>query len=239
MEYKITGDNLQFVNIELSSGEKVYAEAGTMAYMTGNVAITTKARGGVWKGIKRKFTGETFFLTEFVAQGGDGVVGFGGNVPGKIVALDLRGGKSWFLQKDAFLCAEDRVELDLAWQKRLGGALFGGEGFIIQKVSGDGTVFIHAPGDFVEMNLNVGELVKASTGNAVAWENTVSYDIQTIGGVKTALFGGEGLFVTTLQGPGKVILQSMTLPQLANALVPFLPRQSSGSQGFGIRVGGR
>ncbi len=119
MEYKITGDNLQFVNIELSSGDKVYAEAGTMAYMTGNVAITAKARGGVWKGIKRKFTGETFFLTEFVAQGGDGVVGFGGNVPGKI------------------------------------------------------------------------------------------------------------------------ILQSMTLPQLANALVPFLPRQSSGSQGFGIRVGGR
>ncbi|MFQ5908905.1 MAG: TIGR00266 family protein [Thermoplasmata archaeon] len=239
MEYKITGDNLQFVNIELAPGEKVYAEAGTMAYMSGNVTVVAKARGGVWKGIKRKFTGETFFLTEFLAQGGDGVVGFGGNVPGKIVPLDLRGGKTWFLQKDAFLCAEDRVEMDLAWQKRLGGALFGGEGFIIQKVWGDGTVFIHAPGDFVEMNLNVGEMVKVSTGNAVAWEKSVAYDIQTIGGIKTALFGGEGLFVTTLRGPGKVILQSMTLPQLASALVPFLPRQTSGPQGFGIRVGGR
>ncbi|MFQ5838289.1 MAG: TIGR00266 family protein [Thermoplasmata archaeon] len=236
MEYKITGDNLQFVNVELGPGEKLYAEAGAMTYMTGNVAMTAKARGGLWKGIKRKLAKETFFVTEFEVQGGSGVVAFGGNVPGKIVPLDLRGGKSWILQKDAFLCAEDTVEMDIAFQKRLGAIFFGGEGFILQKVWGDGTVFIHAPGDFVEMELKPQEVIKVSTGNAVAWEDSVSYDIQTVGGIKTALFGGEGLFVTTLRGPGKAILQSMTLPRLASSLVPFLPRQTSGG-GFSFRVG--
>ncbi len=237
MEYKITGDNLQFVHLELSPAEKVYAEAGAMAYMTGNVAMTAKARGGIWKGIKRKLAKETFFMTEFVAEGGPGVVAFGGNVPGKIMPLDLRGGRNWILQKDAFLCAEDPVDMDIAFQKRLGAGFFGGEGFILQRVWGNGIVFIHAPGDFVEMDLKPEQVIKVSTGNAVAWEESVNYDIQTVGGIKTALFGGEGLFVTVLRGPGKVVLQSLTLPRLVSALTPYLPSQTSGSRGFSIKVG--
>ncbi len=236
MEYKITGDNLQFVHLEIGPGEKVYAEAGAMTYMTGNVTMTAKARGGLWKGLKRKLARETFFMTEFTAEGGTGVAAFGGNVPGKIVPLDLRQGGSWLLQKDAFLCAEDAVEMDIAFQKRLGGVFFGGEGFILQKVWGPGRVFAHAPGDIVEMDLQADQVLKVSTGNVVGWEESVSYDIQAVGGIKTALFGGEGLFVTTLRGPGKAILQSLTLPRMASALAPFLPTQTSGS-GFSLRVG--
>ncbi len=232
MEYKITGDNLQFVHLELTPGEKVYAEAGAMTYMTGNVSMTAKARGGFWKGLKRKLAKETFFMTEFTAEGGSGVVAFAGNVPGKIMAIDLRDGRSWILQKDAFLCAEDRVEMDITFQKRLGAAFFGGEGFILEKVWGHGRVFVHAPGDIVEMDLEPNQVLKVSTGNVVGWEEAVSYDIQTVGGIKTALFGGEGLFVTVLRGPGKAVLQSLTLPRMASALIPFLPRQTSGSRGF-------
>ncbi len=237
MEHKITGDNLQFVHLQLSPGEKVWAEAGAMAYMSGNMVMRAKARGGIWKGIKRKLARETFFVTEFIAEGGSGVAAFGGNVPGKIMAIDLRDGKSWFLQKDAFLCAEEGVNMDIAFQRRLGGAFFGGEGFILEKVWGHGQVFVHAPGDIVEMELKPDQVIKVSTGNAVGWEDSVAYDIQTVGGIKTALFAGEGLFVTTLRGPGKVVLQSLTLPRLANALVPFLPSQTSGSGGFSFRVG--
>lgn len=236
MEYKITGDNLQFVHLELTPGEKIYAEAGAMTYMTGNVSMNAKARGGLWKGLKRKLARETFFMTEFVTEGGSGVVAFGGNVPGKIVAIDLRDGGTWLLQKDAFLCAEDAVEMDIAFQKRLGSAFFGGEGFILEKVWGHGRVFAHAPGDLVEMDLKPDQVIKISTGNVVGWEDSVTYDIQVVGGIKTALFGGEGLFVTTLRGPGKVVLQSLTLSRLANALAPFLPTQTSGS-GFSFKVG--
>ncbi len=233
MEYKITGDNLQFVHLELTPGEKIYAEAGAMTYMTGNVSMSAKARGGLWRGLKRKLARETFFVTEFVAEGGPGVAAFGGNVPGKIMAIDLRDGGTWLLQKDAFLCAEDAVEMDIAFQKRLGSIFFGGEGFILQKVWGHGRVFVHAPGDIVEMDLQPDQVIKISTGNVVGWEDSVTYDIQAVGGIKTALFGGEGLFVTTLRGPGKAVLQSLTLPRLANALVPFLPKQSSGGIRFG------
>ncbi|MCG7845303.1 MAG: AIM24 family protein, partial [Methanomassiliicoccales archaeon] len=166
--------------------------------------------------------GESFFVTNFHAEGGTGLLGLAGSAPGKIVPIDLRGGKQWMLQKTAFLAAENDVTLDIAFQKKLGAALFGGEGLILQKVSGEGTVFVAGCGDFVEYNLNPGQVMKISTANVVAWENSVQYDIQSLG-IKTALFGGEGLFVTTLKGPGRIILQSMTLSGLANSLVPFLP----------------
>lgn len=236
MQYRITGDNLQFVHVEVQPGETIFAEAGAMTYMSGNMALNARARGGIMGGLKRKLTGESFFVTEFTSQAGPGVVAFAGNVPGKIQALDLHGGKVWLLQKDSFLCAENTVTLDIAFQRKLGAIFFGGEGLIIQKVSGDGTVFIHGSGDFIEMTLQPGQTVRVSTGNAVAWEGTVSYDIQSVGSIKTALFGGEGLFVTTLTGPGKIILQSMTLPKMAGALVPFLPQQG-GTSGSGIRLG--
>ena len=234
MKYNITGDNLQFANVEIAPGETVYAEAGSMAYMTGNVSMDAKMRGGLFKGLKRKLTGESFFLTHFGAEGGPGVVAFAGRVPGKIMALDLRGGRQFILQKDSFLCAEDQVDFDIAFQKKLGAALFGGEGLILQRVWGEGTVFINGCGDFVEMNLQSGQMVKVSTSHAVGWETSVEYDIQSVGGITTAFFGGEGLFVTTLRGPGRVVLQSLTLSKLANSLIPFLPSKGDGGL---IRIG--
>jgi uncharacterized protein (TIGR00266 family) len=228
MKYTITGDNLQLANLEIIPGETVYAEAGAMTYMSGNVSMEAKMKGGFMKGIKRKLTGESFFMTEFNAEGGTGLVGFSGNVPGKIMALDLRGGKEWILQKDSFLCAENNVDLDIAFQKRLGATFFGGEGFILQRTRGEGLAFAHAAGDLIEFDLQPGQLTKVSTAHCVGWEASVQYDIQAAGGIKTALFGGEGLFVTTLRGPGRVVLQSLTLAQLANALSPFLPKQGNG-----------
>ena len=185
-------------------------------------------------GLKRKLSGESFFVTEFTSAGGPGVVAFSGNVPGKIEPLDLRGGKTWLVQKDAFLCAEGAVTLDIAFQKKLGAVFFGGEGLIIQKLTGEGTVFIHGAGDFISMDLKPGEAVRVSTGNVVAWEGQVQYSIESVGSIRSALFSGEGLFVTTLTGPGKVLLQSLTLPKLAGALVPFLPSQQSSGSSFTI-----
>lgn len=232
MRYTITGDNLQFANVEIDPGEMVYAQAGAMAYMTGNVTMTARARGGLLKGLKRAVTGESFFVTEFTSAGGPGVIGFSGDAPGKIMAIDLRGGRQFLLQKSAFLLGEASVDLDIAFQQKLGAMLFGGEGLIIQKATGEGTVFINACGDLVERALGPGEMIRVSTAHVVGWEQSVAYDIASVPGIKTALFGGEGLFVTTLRGPGKVILQSMTLQQLAHSLTPFLPKGDGG-----IRIG--
>jgi uncharacterized protein (TIGR00266 family) len=236
MNHKISGDNLQIVTLEIEPKELIYAEAGAMVYMSGNVNMEAKARGGFFKGLKRKFMGETFFLTEFRAQGGKGLVAFGGNAPGTIKPITVAPGREFMCQKDAFLCAEDGVDMDIAFQKKLGASFFGGEGFIIQRLFGNGTVFIHACGDFVEMDLKPGQIMKVDTGSVVGWEPTVAYDIQRAGGIKTSFFGGEGIFVTSLTGPGKVILQSMTLHNLATALMPFFPQSggSSGSSGISL-----
>jgi len=233
MEYEIKGNNLQMVIVKLEAGEKVYAEAGSMIYMSPNMKMEAKARGGILKGIGRKFAGETFFLTEFSPREGKGYVSFAGNAPGTILPLRIEGGKEFMVQKDAFLCAEDGVDLSIAFQKRLGSIFFGGEGFILEKLSGNGMAFIHACGDLMEMDLKEGESVRVDTGSVVGWDASVDYNIQMVKGIKTIFFGGEGLFLTTLKGPGKVILQSMTLHNLAMALQPYLPRynQTSGRSG--------
>jgi uncharacterized protein (TIGR00266 family) len=228
MRYKITGDNLQIATLEIAPNELIYAEAGAMVHISGNVKMEAKARGGILKGLKRMMTGETFFLTEFTSQGGNGIVAFGGNAPGTIKPIELGPGKEFLCQKDAFLCAENTVEMDMAFQKKLGASFFGGEGFIIQRLFGKGVAFIHACGDFVEMDLQQGQKIKVDTGNVVGWDSTVTYDIERVPGIKTIFFGGEGLFLTSLTGPGKIILQSMTLHNLASALAPFMPQQTSG-----------
>ncbi len=228
MKYKITGDNLQIVTLEIEPGEKVYAEAGSMVYMSGNIQMEAKSRGGLFKGLKRKLAGESFFMTEFSSVGGTGIVAFAGNAPGTIKPIELSPGKEFLVQKDAFLCAEDSVDMDIAFQRRLGSAFFGGEGFILEKLSGEGIAFIHACGDFVEFDLKDGQTLKVDTGSVVGWDSTVTFDIERVKGIKTIFFGGEGLFLTTLRGPGKVILQSMNLSNLATALAPFMPRETSG-----------
>ncbi len=233
MKYKITGDNLQLVTLELSAGEKVYGEAGTMVYMSANMTMEAKMRGGLMKAIGRKFAGETMFLTDFTPAGGEGLVAFGGNAPGTIKPIELAPGKEFIVQKDAFLCAEDTIKLSVAFQRKLGSIFFGGEGFILERLSGEGTAFIHACGDFIEFDLQAGQTMKVDTGCVVGWDETVSYDIERVKGVKTIFFGGEGLFLTTLRGPGKIIIQSMTLANLATALAPFLPTQQSSSRTSG------
>jgi len=233
MKYKISGNNLQLVTLEIEPNEKVFAEAGAMVYMSDNINMEAKMKGGLWKGLKRKIAGESTFLIEYTSIGGTGLVSFGGNAPGTIAPIEISPGKEFIVQKDAFLCAEEGVELDIAFQKRLGAAFFGGEGFILEKLSGHGTAFIHACGDFVEFDLKANQSLKVDTGNVVGWENTVTYDIERVKGIKTMFFGGEGLFLTSLKGPGKVILQSMNLFNLATALAPFLP--SRGTQAT-IRV---
>ncbi len=225
MKYKISGDNLQIVTCELEPNEKVYAEAGTMVYMSGNMMFEARAKGGMMKGLKRKLAGETFFLTEFSPTRGQGFVGFGGSAPGTIMPIQLTPGKDFMIQKTAFLCAENSVNLDMAWQKKLGASMFGGEGFILQKLSGKGTAFIQATGDFVEMDLQPGQIIKVDTGSVVGWDATVSYDIQRAGGLKTMMFAGEGVFLTTLRGPGKILLQSMNLAELAATLSRLAPRR--------------
>ncbi|MCK4717220.1 MAG: TIGR00266 family protein [Thermoplasmata archaeon] len=231
MRYKVVGSNLQLAVCELQQGEGMYAEAGVMNHMSGNMKMQAEARGGLLKGIKRKFMGESFFMSTFEPMGGGGLVAFGGNVPGTIKPIDLTGGRVFFMQKDAFLAAQNGVEMDMAFQKKLSGAFFGGEGWILQKIWGQGICFIHACGDFVEMDLAPGQTIKVDTGSVVGWDGSVKFDIQRAGGIKTSLFGGEGLFLTSLTGPGHIILQSMNLRNLAAALAPFLPQQSSGNQG--------
>jgi uncharacterized protein (TIGR00266 family) len=227
MQHQIHGDNLQMVTCHLDHDEHLYAEAGAMVNMSGNIRMHTNMKGGLLKGIKRMVTGESLFMTDFTPEGGKGFVSFAGNVPGKIFTVTLNG-EEFIAQKDAFLCAEEGVDLDIAFTRRIRSGFFGGEGFILQRLSGSGTVFLHCCGDIIEMMLAEGEVVRVETGLVVGFESTVAYDISVAGGVKTVLFGGEGLFLTTLRGPGKVILQSLDIAKLASSLAPFLPRETSG-----------
>ena len=226
MKYTITGDNLQFVNIELQPGEEFNSVAGAMAYMSGNVRMESKMEGGLMAGLKRSLSGASLFLLKYTPQGGVGTIGLAGKAPGKVLDLDLGQG-SWIVQKTGYLGSETTVKLDMALQKRMGSMLFGGEGLILQRLSGTGRAFVHACGDLNVVDLAPGQQYKVSTANAVAWEESVAYDISAVGGIKTALFSGEGLFVTTLTGPGRIVMQSMTLGDLAESLIPYLPQQSS------------
>jgi uncharacterized protein (TIGR00266 family) len=224
MKYSVTKGNLPLANIELQPNEKVYADAGAMVYMTGNTVMQAKARGGAMKSLGRMLMQENVFLTEFTTTGGSGVVAVAGTVPGSIIARDISPQRPLLAQKSAFLAADDRVEMSLAFQQKLSAGLFGGEGFILQRFTGQGTVLLFACGEFVEMNLQPGQNIRVDTGCVVCWDETVRYEIAKAGGIKTMLLGGEGLFLASLTGPGNVVLQSMNLKQLALALQPFLAR---------------
>ncbi len=219
--YEIVGDNLEMLKVRVGR-HPIFAEAGKMIYLRGPVEMETRLSGGKDKGLlgklvsagKRMLAGESLFLTFFE---GRGEVGFAGDFPGRILPIGLSG-ESILAQKDAFLAAIGEIDLSIALQRRLGGALFGGEGFIVERLSGDGVVFIHAGGDLVTFELEAGETLRVDTGCVVAWDEGVSYDIQLVSGIKTALFGGEGLFLTTLTGPGTVVIQTMTLSKLRRQL---------------------
>lgn len=225
IDYKILGDDMQLVEIELDPGEGVRAEAGAMMFMEPGIEMQTSSGAAgigsaLFKGFKRMLTGESFFITTFMYSGqGKGHVAFGAPYPGKIIPIDLANfGGTLLCQKDAFLCAARGVEIEVAFTKKIGAGLFGGEGFILQKLSGDGMAFIHAGGAIVERTLAPGETLRVDTGCLVAFAQTVNYDIQFVGGFKNALFGGEGLFLATVTGPGIVYLQSLPFSRLADRL---------------------
>jgi uncharacterized protein (TIGR00266 family) len=235
LEYSIQGDNLQVARIMLKPGQEIYAEAGKMVYKTANVRWETRMSGGsvgdkILGALRRTVMGESVFLTYFRADG-PGEVGFAGHYPGKLTVFDLEPGRSVLAQRDAFVLAETTVQLNVALVKRFGAGFFGGEGFILEKLTGPGKVFIHGGGDFVEFNLNMGEILQVNTGCIVAFDESVTYDIAAAGGIKTALFGGEGFFLATLTGPGRVIVQSLTLERMRQELAPS---RSGGDEHHGL-----
>jgi uncharacterized protein (TIGR00266 family) len=225
MEYKIIGSTLQTVILELDPGETIYSESGGMAWMSGNIQMKTTTRGGgIGDMFKRALSGESFFLVEFTAESQKGVVAFAADFPGKILAVSLAQGQELICQKQAFLCAEKTVKLDIHFQRRLGAGLFGGEGFILQKLTGPGVAFVSLDGEIVEYTLSPGEVLKVDTGHVGMYEPSVSFDIEVVPGFRNILFGGEGLFLATLRGPGRVWLQTMPTQNLAKAILPYFLR---------------
>jgi uncharacterized protein (TIGR00266 family) len=225
IRYDIEGHNLQIARVHLQPGQEIYAEAGKMIYKSANVDWQTRMTGQsisqkIIGAIKRKLMGESLFFTYFHATGAPGEVGFAGHYPGKIQVFDLAVGQTIMVQRDGFLFAQGSVTLDIAMVRKLGAGLLGGEGFILQRLTGPGVVFVHAGGDHVDFTLQPGETLQVQTGHLVAFEPSVNYDVQMVGSIRTAIFGGEGLFLTTLTGPGRVILQSMTLERLRHELSP-------------------
>ncbi|ADI73795.1 protein of unknown function DUF124 [Methanohalobium evestigatum Z-7303] len=232
IDYNIIGDDMQIVEVELDPEESVRAEVGAMAYMGPGIKMQTSTGGGLFSGLKRMLTGESFFITSFVYEGKDkGFVAFGAPYPGKIIPIDLAKFDGNILcQKDAFLCAAKGIDIDVALTKRLGSGFFGGEGFILQKLSGDGMAFVHAGGTIIKKELADGEHLRVDTGCLAAFTDSIDYNIQFIGGFKNALFGGEGVFLASLKGPGTVYLQSLPLSRLADRILAASTFQQQGER---------
>lgn len=250
VDYKLYGDDMQFVQIELDPNETVIAEAGALMYMDYPIQMETifgdgseQAGGGFMGKLmgagKRMITGESLFMTAFTNGGaGKRSAYFAAPYPGKIVPLNLaEHGEKIICQKDAFLCCAKGVSIGIAFQKRIGVGFFGGEGFIMQKLEGDGMAFVHASGTIIERELHAGEKLKVDTGCLVALEQTVDYDIEMVRGIKSAFFGGEGLFFATVTGPGKVWLQSLPFSRLADRIYKNAPAAGGKRQGEGSLLG--
>lgn len=224
MEYKIIGNTVPVVEITLKNGETVYTQSGGMAYQSAGIDMKTNARGGLFNSIGRMFTGESVFMVNYTATQDDAMVAFASTVPGNIVPFDLSKVKEGLIiQKGAFLCAESSVNTKVTFTKKLSAGFFGGEGFVLQHATGDGKVFLEVDGDPIEKELKAGEVIKVDTGNVVAFEPNMQYEVEMIKGLGNIVFGGEGLFLTKITGPGKVILQSQNFGEFANKIIPFLP----------------
>lgn len=223
MRYEVIGEVMQSVDVYLGQGESMFTESGGMAWMRGDIDMKTDTRGGLMKGLGRALAGESLFMTTFTCRAGEGLVVFTPEAPGKVLDVQLASGQSLICQKDAFMGAEGTAQLEMFFRKRLGAGLFGGEGFILQKVTGPGVVFLEIPGELREYTLASGELLKVDPGHIAAYEPTVDFDIMRVKGVKNIFFGGEGLFLASLKGPGRVWLQTMPISNLAAKLRPYFP----------------
>src|SRR5919112_549877 len=250
IDYKIFGDDMQFVEVELDPNEATVAEAGGMMYMEDGIEMETifgdgsGSQSGVLGALmgagKRLLTGESLFMTVFLNRSGQRrKIAFGAPYPGKIIPVHLAElGGELVAQKDSFLAAAKGVSVGIAFQRKLGAGLFGGEGFIMQRLQGDGWAFVHAGGTLHERDLAPGELIRVDTGCIVAFQPTVNYEIQYVGKIKSAIFGGEGLFFATLRGPGRVWLQSLPLSRLANRIIAAAPGLARGGREEGSILGG-
>ncbi len=234
MEYQIIGTLLQAVVIQLPEGQEIYSERGGMSWMSANIDMQTNMEGGLGKAFKRMFSGESLFMVSFRSQGGTGLVAFASEVPGKIIPLPLGPGQQMICQKDAFMCAERSVDLDIHFRRKLGTGFFGGEGFILQRLSGPGVAFVELDGEIMEYTLEPNQVLKVDTGHVAMFEPTVHFDVEMVRGFKNILFGGEGLFLATLRGPGRVWLQTMPAMNLARKLAQYMPSTGS-SSGSGSR----
>lgn len=227
MRYEIKGETLPVVICNLENGERMITEGGGMSWMSPNMKMETTTNGGVGKAIGRMFSGEKMFQNIYTAQGGPGMIAFASCFPGSIKAFRISPGQEMIFQKSAFLAGEAGVNLSVFFNKKIGAGLFGGEGFIMQRLSGNGTVFAEFDGHVVEYELQPGQQIVIDTGHLAAMTSSCQMDIQTVPGVKNMLFGGEGLFNTVITGPGRVWLQTMPISNVAGALRPYLPSASS------------
>lgn len=250
IDYEIFGEEMQFVEIELDPQETVVAEAGSFMMMEQDIKMetifgdgsnkTTGIFGKLMSAGKRMLTGEGLFMTTYTNYGhGKKKVSFASPYPGKIIPIDLSDVNGKFIcQKDAFLCAAKGVAVGIEFNRKLGSGLFGGEGFIMQKIEGDGMAFIHAGGMLHKKTLQAGEILRVDTGCIVGFEQTINYDIEFVGGIKNTLFGGEGVFFATLQGPGTVYVQSLPFSRLADRIIAHAPSMGGSSKGEGSVLGG-
>ncbi len=226
MRYEIHGTTMQSLDVHLDAGESMYTESGGMAWMMGNVEMKTNTKGGLMAGLGRKLAGESLFMTTYTSKAPDALVVFTPEAPGKIMDFRLEAGQSLICQKDAFMCAEDSVKMEMHFRKKLGAGFFGGEGFVLQKVTGPGAVFLEIPGEVREYTLSPGQVMRVDPGHIAFFEPTVDYDIERVKGLTNVLFGGEGLFLATMRGTGKLWLQTLPLSNLAAKLSKYLPTSS-------------
>ena len=225
MEYKTIGQTVPAIEFTLNKGESLYTQSGAMTWMSPDIKLETNTRGGIMKGLGRVFSGESLFMNTYTAEKDDQKIAFASTVPGAILNIHLTSDDPGLIvQKGSFLCAEPTVDLKVTFRKRLSAGLFGGEGFILEDISGNGDVFLEVDGDKIERELKPGEVIKVDTGNVVAFEKTVQYEVSTVKGVKNILFGGEGLFLTKLTGPGKVILQTQNFNDFAGRIINLMPK---------------
>lgn len=227
MKYDVFGGMLPAVEIELNRGESIYTQSGGMAWMTDGLTMETNTKGGLLKGLARSFSGDSIFMVTYTANKDNEKITFASAAPGEIKALNIDASHEYIAQKGAFLCAENGVNLKSVFTKSFGAGLVGGEGFILQELSGNGTAFLELDGSLREIDLAPGERVKVDSGNVAFFEKTVKYSVEKVKGVKNILFGGEGLFLTVLEGPGKVWLQTVSISELASKIRKYIPTKSS------------
>lgn len=223
MKYRLMGQVMPAVEMLLGSGESVYTQSGGMCWMSEGIDMNTNTRGGLMKGLGRMFAGESMFMATYTSRWEDGMIAFAATVPGDIYPLDLRETGPMTCQKGAFLCAQSSVDLNVVFTKKLRSGFFGGEGFILQELTGDGMAFLEVDGNLVEKTLAPGEVLKVDTGNVVGFQSSMQYDIEMIKGGMNIFLGGEGLFMTKLTGPGKVLLQTQNFAEFAGRIAGYMP----------------